>query len=219
MTAGRRAVALGGLSLLLGGIAASDMQAREAQLARQTGPGVAVLVTRDTVPAGAQLTAARLSVRHVPQRYAPQTAFRALAEVAGARAGVRIPGGTDLEPALLAQPGTGSPSAAGALRAGERIARIVVVGDPVELAAGARIDVLVTADRPNAATHVALAGAEVLASRGAPAPAGADGAAATLPHASLALRVTLQQALLLTAAQNTAREIRALAQPVRFSDP
>ena len=219
MTAGRRAAALGGLSLLLGGIAASDMQAREAELARQTGPAVAVLVTRDTVPAGAQLTASQLALRHVPRRYAPRTAFRTLVEVEGARAGVRIPSGTDLEPALLAQAATGRQSVAGTLRTGERIARLVVVGDPAELPAGARVDVLVTADGPNARTRVALAGAEVLASRGAVAPAGADGAAASLPHASLALRVTLRQALLLTTAQNTAREIRALAQPVRFSDP
>ena len=148
MTPGRRAAALGGLSLLLGGIAAADMQAREADLARQVGPAVGVLVTRDTVPAGALLTASRLALRHVPQRYAPRTAFRTLVEVSGARAGVRIPRGTDLEPALLAQPGAGPQTVASTLRMGERVARIVVVGDVAELRAGARVDILVTADRP-----------------------------------------------------------------------
>ncbi|HMS61355.1 MAG TPA: SAF domain-containing protein, partial [Solirubrobacteraceae bacterium] len=102
MSRARRAAVLGGLALVLGSLAASDVAGREAALRRELGPVVGVLVTRAEVPAGAKIRARALAVRRAPERYAPAGAFRDPAEVVGARAGVAIPAGTDLQPALLA---------------------------------------------------------------------------------------------------------------------
>jgi pilus assembly protein CpaB len=84
------------------------------------------------------------------------------------------------------------------------------------LAVGARVDVLVSteAGAGGGRTAVALAGAELLrldASAGAAEPLDATGS--TGPTALATLRVTLRQAVYLTAADNFAREIRLLARP------
>jgi pilus assembly protein CpaB len=209
MNGGRRAAVLGGLAVVLGSLAASDVSGREAALRHSLGRVVPVVVTRAEIPAGGPIRAAALAVRRAPARYAPAQAFRDPAEVVGGRAGVAIPAGTDLQPALLAGAGT-SPSA---VRPGERIARIVAVGAARELAPGTLTDILITRDGPGGAarTRLALRGAEVVAS--APAPRTQEGDGAALPRAALALRVTLQQAIALVEAQNGARELRALPRP------
>lgn len=211
MTRGGRAVLLGGLAVVLGSLAAADVAGREAQLRRALGPSVAVLVTRADVPAGAPIRERALAVRRLPRRYAPASAFRDPAEVVGARAGVAIPAGTDLQPALLA--GAGRLAGAAPPRAGERVARIVAVGAARELTPGTRTDVLITRDGPGGAarTRLALRGAEVLSS--APAPRAGEGDQSGLPRVALALRVTLAQAIALVEAQNGARELRALPRP------
>jgi pilus assembly protein CpaB len=86
------------------------------------------------------------------------------------------------------------------------------------LTPGRRVDVLVSTD--NAAggrTQMALAGAELLrmseaASAGYPEP-DTPGETSTGTTALATLRVTLRQAIYLTAADNFAREIRLLARP------
>lgn len=210
MTPGRRAAALGGLALLLGGVAASDVHEREAAVRRSLGPLVPVLVASSPIPAGATIRRGRLAVRRVPARFAPRGAFRRAVEVEGARAGVSIARGTDLVPALLATGrASGSPAS---LSPGERIARVLVVGASDELRPGGRADVLVSG-APGGATRVLLAGARILASRPAASPAGADGPSSELPHAILALRVALREAIALAEAQNGSGELRALARP------
>lgn len=211
MTRARRAVLLGGLAVVLGSLAAADVAGREAALRRALGPAVPVLVARTALPAGAPIRERALAVRRTPERYAPAAAFRDPAEVVGARAGVAIAAGTDLQPALLA--GAGTASAPGPARAGERVARIIAVGAARELAPGSRTDVLITRDGPGGVAHtrLALRGAEVLSS--APAPRAGEGDEAGLPRVALALRVTLAQAIALVEAQNGARELRALPRP------
>lgn len=208
MTRARRAAVLGGLALVLGSLSASDVGRREAALRRAVGPVVPVLVARAAVPVGAVLRPRVLAVRRMPRRYAPAGSFADPAEVAGARAGVAIPAGADLQPALLA-----SAASAALPRAGERVARVVAVGSSRELRPGSLADVLITRDGPSgsARTRLALCGAEVLSS--APAPRAADGEGPSLPRVTLALRVTLAQAIRLVEAQNDARELRALAHP------
>lgn len=211
MTPGRRALALGGLAALLGGLAASDMHEREAALRRSIGPLVPVLVAAAPIAAGAPILPDRLAVRRVPARFAPRGTFRQAIQIEGARAGVRIAPGTDLTASLLASPATGAAGPAG-LRPAERVARVLAVGSAAELRPGTRADVLVS--RPGSgATRVLLAGAEVRDARAAGAPVGADGPAAELPHVVLGLRVTLREAVLLAQAQNDAGELRALARP------
>jgi pilus assembly protein CpaB len=210
MSPGRRAAVLGGLAVVLGSLAASDVSGREAALRRGLGPIVPVVVARGRIPAGAPIRAMALAVRRTPSRYAPAQTFRDPAEVVGGRAGVPIPAGTDLQPALLAGAGAGSPATA---RPGERIARIVAVGAAGELSPGTLTDVLITRDGPGGAarTRLALRAAQVVAS--APAPRAPEGDQAGLPRVALALRVTLRQAIALVEAQNGARELRALPRP------
>ena len=74
MTRRRRAFLLAGVALLLGGLAASDVASREATLREGLGPVATVVVARRDLPAGSRLTRDALSVREVPERYAPRGA-------------------------------------------------------------------------------------------------------------------------------------------------
>ncbi len=84
------------------------------------------------------------------------------------------------------------------------------------LAPGSRVDVLVSTESGagGGRTLVALAGAELLRlDAAAPDAAPPDGTGTGGPTALATLRVTLRQAVYLTAADNFAREIRLLARP------
>ncbi len=203
-------MALGGLAALLGAVAASDVHEREAAVRRSIGPLVPVLVASRPIPAGTAIGRSRLAVRQVPLRFAPRGSFRHPIEVEGARAAVRIAAGSDLSRLLVAGPDQAS--ATSTLGPAERVARVVAVGSSTELRRGSRADVLVSAAQ-GGATRVLLSGAQVLASRPASSPAGADGPASELPHVLLALRVTLRQAVRLAQAQSDGAELRALARP------
>jgi len=216
VTRRRRAAVLIGLSLILGGLAASNVSGREAALRRQVGPAVPVLVARTGLAAGTRLEPRVLAVRHVPSRYAPAGAYRAPDEVAGLRAAVAIPAGADLDPALVTGGAAGSGGASGAagpaLRAGERVAQIVAVGPARSLAPGARVDVLVTREGTGGdpgSTSLALEDVEVLGVGRAP-EAGGNGPDAGLPRVALEVRVSVRQAVYLAAAQSFARELRVL---------
>ncbi|HEX2087075.1 MAG TPA: SAF domain-containing protein [Solirubrobacteraceae bacterium] len=200
----RRAFVLAGLALLLGGLAASDVAGREAALQRRLGPTVPVVVTRAPLEAGKPIDTSRLSVRHVPARFAPQGAFAAPGEVAGRRPGADVPAGSDVTAAALADPAA---LAAGApVGKGERVAEVVAAGPPDVVVAGARVDVLVTREpgpgRPGG-TQLALEDVEVLTA----APAQVDSGP---PRIAASLRVTVRQAVYLAAAQSFARELRLL---------
>jgi pilus assembly protein CpaB len=217
MTRRRRAAALLGLALLLGVLAASDVAGREAALRRQLGPTVPVVVVRAPLRAGERIARAALAVREVPQRYAPPGALRDPGAAVGQRAAVAIAPGTDLDAALLAVPGADAGPRGPVLRRGERALDLVAVAAPDAVVAGVRVDVLVTYDeRAGApgATRLALADVEVLAAR---APPGADGpdVAAGLPRLLATLRVTVPQAIALTAAAAAARQVRLLPRPGR----
>jgi pilus assembly protein CpaB len=205
----RRGVILGGLALLLGGLAASDVAGREAALRRGLGAPVPVVVARRDVLAGARIAAHDLAVRRVPARYAPAGAIADPREVEGLRAAVAIAAGADLDAALLedgAHPAPGAP-----VRPGERLAELVVAGAAAGVGPGARVDVLVTRDGHGAAagrTVLALEDVEVVGA--APATAAADEPAGGAGHVALTLRVTVRQAVYLAAAQAFAREVRVL---------
>jgi pilus assembly protein CpaB len=128
------------------------------------------------------------------------------AAAVGRRAGVPIAAGADLDPALLDVP---EAPTGPVLRRGERALDLVAVG---AAAPGARVDVIVTyagrGDAPGA-TRLALADVELLAARPAQSGDGQDG----LPRIVATLRVTVRQAVALTAAAAAAREVRLLARP------
>ena len=209
MSRRRRAVVLLGLALLLGGLAASDVARRESALREQLGPVLQVVVASGDLAAGRRLTAGDLALRRVPRRYAPVGAAGLPAELIGQRLVAPVPRGGYLGTAQLEiDAGVSGPP----VRKGERAAEIVGLGAPDLIVPGARVDVLVTRDgEPGAAagTQLALEDVEVLAARRAPDTAddGADRVAATL-------RVSVEQAVYLAAAQSFAREVRLLPRAV-----
>lgn len=206
----RRALALGGLALVLGGLAATDMAGRERALRARIGDPVPVLVSRTAIDAGAPLRPADLAIRRVPARYAPRGALRSPAEVAGLRAVAPIPPDSEI---LAGMVGDGREREVGApVRRGERIAEVVAAASPEFVQPGARVDVLVTREAQGGvggATALALQDVEVLGARAAgaaPGEEGADGPA----RVAASLRVSLRQAVYLAAAQSFAREVRLL---------
>jgi pilus assembly protein CpaB len=192
-----------GLALVLGALAASDVARREATLRQQIGPAVAVLVARHPLVAGRRLAAADLALRRVPERFAPAGAEAIPELLVGRRLAVAVPAGSPVGEHLLAV----DPAAAGpAVRRGERAIEIVATGSPQLVAAGARVDVLVTRERGAGAggTELALEDVEVVAARAGPARDDAG------PQVAATLRVTVRQAVYLAAAGAFAREIRLL---------
>jgi pilus assembly protein CpaB len=215
MTRRRRAAALLGLALLLGVLAASDVAGREAALRRQLGPPVPVVVVRTPLRAGERIARGALAVRQVPERYAPPGALRDPQAAVGQRAAVAIAERTDLAASLLAVPGADAEPRGPVLRRGERALDLVAVGAADAVVPGARVDVLVTYDGRAGApgpTRLALADVEVLAAR-APPTADAPDSAAGLPRILATLRVTVRQAVALTAAAAAARQVRLLPRP------
>lgn len=211
MSRRRRALLLGGLALVLGGLAAFNVAGREAALERKVGGLVDVVVARRSIAAGTRIPARALAIRRVPERFAPRGTTGDPRAVAGQRAAVAIAAGTDLTAGMV---GGERPRAVGpAVGRGERVAEVVALGSPQLVTAGSRVDVLVTPEPASdgaAEAVLALEDVEVLAA----APAGADdapaGKAAPGPRVSASLRVTVRQAVYLAAAQDFARELRLL---------
>lgn len=207
MTRRRRGLMLVGLALVLGGLAASDVSRRETALRERLAPLVDVVVARRALAPGKPISTRDLAVRKVPTRWAPAGAATIVEEVAGAEPAVGIARGADLSAAALADPG----DAAGApVRRGERAVQVVASGSPELVRAGAHVDVLVT--REDAGTTLALQDVEVLEAGPAPADAGGEQGG---QRVAASLRVTLRQAVYLTAAQSFARELRLLPRAAR----
>ena len=207
MSRRRRAAVLAVLAALLGGLAASDVAGREAALRRSLGVPAPVVVLRASVKAGEPFTARALAVRQVPGRYAPPAAFAQASQVAGLKAAVAIPAGTDLTPALVVDPSQAARVGA-PVGPGERVAELVAQGSPALVVPGSRVDVLVTRETGDGSgeTTLALEDAEVLSS----APAAADRSSEPGPRVAVSLRVRLREAVYLAAAQSFAHELRVL---------
>ena len=133
----------------------------------------------------------------------PPGALRDPSAALGSRAAVTIRAGDYIEGSSLVSgggQGGGGPEPSG------RIVELSVAGASSiadALRPGERVDVLITTDRGSAGgrTYLALQNAELIAFAG-----GGDKSLASL-------RVTLRQAVLLTAAQSFARELRLVPRP------
>lgn len=210
----RRGLLLLSVALASGGLAASQVRERERSVAAQVGPAVPVLVAARDLPAGARVPPRGLAVRRVPARFVPPDAFVSGAEVVGLRPSAPIAAGGYVTAGLFARSNDGH-RGGGGVRRGERAVTVEVSG-AAGLVVGARVDVLVSTESGagGGRTLMALAGVELLrleAGSGGAAPA--DGTGAAGPSAFATLRVTLRQAVYLTAADNFAREVRLLARP------
>lgn len=231
----RRTLLLLAVALVCGALAAAEVRKRERSVEERLGPALPVLVAARNLPAKARLTRADVAVRRVPARFVPLGALRVGAGAVGAAVAVPVPAGSYLTAALFA--GTEEDPDGGGLARDERAVTVEVAAEGLgALAPGARVDVLVSSETGR--TSVALTGAELLAlapaagaavAGAASAGTASEGTASTVPSAAdsaaavdgpvalATLRVTLQDAIRLTAADNFAREIRLLARPVRGS--
>jgi len=215
MSRRRRALVLGGLALVLGGLAAFNVAGREAALERRVGGLVDVVVAREAIRAGQRVPERALAIRRVPQRFAPSGVAGDPRRFVGQRARVPIAADTDLTAGMVG--GEDARPAGPAVGRGERVAQVVALAAPQLVLAGSRVDVLVTpeprGDQPGHAM-LALEDIEVIA---ATELAGDDAAArkdAAGPQVAAALRVTLRQAVYLAAAQDFARQLRLLPRAV-----
>ena len=203
------------LALACGGLAASDVQDRARRVEAQVGPLVPVVVARRDLDADQRLEDGKLSalleLRQIPARFAPPDGLAAPEEAAGARLAMPLAAGAYLTTSHL---GASPDDRAGGTPArGERAVDVAVAGGEslAETAPGARVDVLVTAESRSGAgrTTLALEDVELLAARPAGEQRAGEGAEARATTVAT-LRVTLRQAVYLTAAQSFAREVRLL---------
>ena len=219
----RRAFLLLSLALACGGLAASLVRDRVEGVEARVGPLVAVMVGARDLRAGSRVRAADAALRQVPERFVPRDAAGGRGELVGQRTTVPVPAGSYLTLSQLRGGGPGPGRAAGALRRGERTIEVAVAGGAAlseGAAQGSRVDVVISTEGRDGGgrTRLALEDVELLALRpgtGASAAAerGGGGGAAETASAVASLRVTLRQALYLTAAQNFAREVRLLPRP------
>jgi pilus assembly protein CpaB len=210
----RRGLLLLSVALASGGLAASQVRERERSMAAQVGPAVPVLVAVRDLGAGARVSPGVLAVRRVPARFVPPDALASSAGVVGLRPAARVAAGGYLTAGLFERSNDGH-RGGGDVGRGERAVTVEVSGAS-GLAVGSRVDVLVSTESGagGGRTLMALAGVELLRLEGAAsAPAPAEGSGAAGPTALATLRVSVRQAVYLTAADNFAREVRLLGRP------
>jgi Flp pilus assembly protein CpaB len=209
------------LAMACGGLAASEVGERVREVERRVGVAVPVVVAARDLDPGAQLDRADLAVRQVPHRFAPPDAPAAPEQAVGLRTAGPVAAGSPITAGVVGgQEGVGE---VGRLRRGERALEVAVTAAAAFMdaaASGARVDVLVSTDASNgpARTFVALEDVELLGLRpgqgygetalDADANAGAPNATAFAT-----LRVTLGQAVYLTAAETFTQELRLLPRP------
>ncbi len=207
------------LALACGGLAASEVGSRVRAVEARVGAPVPVLVAAREVGAGEELRRADLAVRDVPEAFAPPDALAEPQQALGAAPAAALARGSYVTAAALG--GGREAERQGTLRKGERAVEVGVAG-AAGLAdgagAGSRVDVLVSTEPREGPgrSFLALEDVELLDLRAAgadPAPAEADEGGGATPSAIATLRVTLRQAVYLTAAHSFAREVRLLPRP------
>jgi pilus assembly protein CpaB len=198
----RRALILLSLALASGGLAASRVSDTVERVEARVGRPVAVVVARRELAADSRLAPDDLAVRDVPSRFVPRDALESPAQAAGARTSVPLPAGAYVTAGALGS----AARRGGGLPRGQRAVEVAVSGGgglADDSAPGTRVDVLVSTEGRR--TFLALQDVELMSIRAQPGEGAADSVAT--------LRVTLRQAVYLTAAENFAREVRLLARP------
>ncbi|MBA2567231.1 MAG: Flp pilus assembly protein CpaB [Thermoleophilaceae bacterium] len=204
------------LALAAGGLAASQVRSSIEEVESRVGAPTPVVVARQDIPGGTRLEPQMLervlSVQEIPERFVPPDSLGAPAEAAGLRVAVPLAAGSYVTVGHLetgvARGGPAGPE----LAPGERVVEVPVAAGAIGAAPpGTRVDVLVTTSPESGGgrTYVALQKVELLDARSGAGNVGAAGAEPAT-GVTAALRVTLEQAVMLTAAQNFAQEIRLL---------
>jgi pilus assembly protein CpaB len=204
------------LALASGGLAASEVRSRTAAVEERVGPLVPVATARVAIEPGSKLKPAQFTVARVPAGYAPPDALSDPAQAQGLRSAGALEPGSYLTASALATSADDDARAGSGLGRGERAIELKVAGANAlgGLAGpGARVDVLITTEAREGAgrTQLALEDVELLALESGAGGASGPVETGDAPGAATAtLRVTLKQAIYLTAAQNFARETRLL---------
>lgn len=214
----RRGLLLVALALASGALAAAQVHDHVSGIERRVGPLVPVAVAGRDLRAGVRLGTRDLAVRRVPVAYVPRGTLASPAQAVGGRLAAPLAAGGYLTTDLL---GGRAARAGRPLRRGERAVELAVSGGRALDAAtqGSRVDVVVSTeprDGRSGRTFVALQGVELLALRPGAASQdaqGSDEGAARAATATATLRVTVKQAVYLSAAENFARELRLLPRP------
>jgi pilus assembly protein CpaB len=209
MSRRRRGLVMLGLAVICAGLAASSVDRYADDVAAQVGPLRPVVVARRDLPRGTLITSATarysLALRHVPMRFAPPNALHAPGQAAGYRTLTALAAGDYVSASLLGITHRREPVAR---RTRGRLVELAVsgaTGIAPALRPGAIVDVLITTEGHGGAprTYLALQRLELVDFRHDSASSGTgDG------DATATVRVTLRQAVTLTAAQNFAREVR-----------
>jgi pilus assembly protein CpaB len=207
-----RALTLLGLATVFAGLSASMVSGYVDDVSSRIGPLETVAVATGDLQKGETFSPRKLatdvSEKRVPARFAPPDVLTSRAEAAGLRTLVGIPAGAYLSRSQLGE----APDRDAARPVTAELGRVVEVpvagGSALDglLRPGGFVDVLITSERDSGApkTYLALQRVELLS-------IGSGGSSARTDQnerTSAALRVSLRQAVLLTAAQNFAREIR-----------
>jgi pilus assembly protein CpaB len=214
----RRALVLLAVALACGALATAEVSRRAAETEQQIGEPVPVVVAARAIAPGARLRDRDLEVVHVPARYAAPDAPRATVQAVGLRVAGPVASGSPITAGVVGAVGGGAGS--GGLRRGERAIELAVAGGSAlaeSAGPGTRVDVLVSTDASSGSgrSFLALEDVELLGlvpgaeGAGLTGPPGASGPAA----ATATLRVTLRQAVYLTAAESFAGELRLLPRP------
>jgi len=213
-----RALAVAGLAIVCGGAAASIVSGKEARVRAQVGPLVPVVVAAQEIPKGKLITAAGvgsiLEQRSVPARFAPPNVLRRPGDALGFRAAASLTAGDYVTAGQMAAPGRDRGGAGNS--APGRLIEVLVSGASAvltQLEPGTRVDVLITSDRGGSErTFLALQQVQLVTA--SPSANGSTTGSSERPADAVAtLRVSLREAILLTAAQNFAREIRLVPRP------
>ena len=198
MTRRKRAAVLLALAVVLGTLSATHMSRREAALRAQLGPVAEVVVARRDLPAGRTLQLADLGVRALPARYAPAGEPVFAAALAGQKLAVPVPQGGDGHRGAAAAATPEEPP----VERGERAVEIVASGT---VAAGARVDVLVSDRERGDPARARRTSRCSRPSRRRPRTEGGG------PRTRATLRVPIDDAVFLVAAQAYAQDVRLLA--------
>jgi pilus assembly protein CpaB len=217
MTRRLRAVAMLGAAVACAGVAVSAVRRERERVRVQVGDLTPVVVAARPVRRGALMTPARVSdllaERKVPRRFVPSSALSTPVDATGLRTSVSLAAGDYVTDNQLtaARPG-GEARQPGSARLVEISVSGAATLSPL-LHPGTMVDVLITTGRERgpARTYLALQRIELA---GFSAGADADSADGSPEGSGTAtLRVSLRQAVLLTAAQSFARELRLVPRP------
>lgn len=213
MSRRRRSIAFMLAALVAAAAAAGLANRYGSSLARGYGPLRPVVVTLRDLPArpiDARAVASDLSVRRVPERFAPVDALSSPAQALGLATAAPLPAGSYLSASLLRTPKRDSPARLG-IGGSRSPVEIVVAGAGALLASGAappgtKVDVVVSGDPATGAgsTRIAASAVPLLDLR--PGPEG-EGPGAS---AAATLGLTRRQALRLIAAESEARRLTLL---------